>query len=227
MNKRSPKLTEAFTYNDYKVMFDLDSSMLNRKILEFPGGFSSFHATAHEQSETVVSLDPLYDLDQAMLSNVIQQQSHLWQTHIHDTQENPEAHAIAKEKYARFEHACHLFLKDYLSSIGQQRYLPWETDKKLPFEDHSFQLALCSHWLFKQSFSLQQTIDFIDEMCRVAGEVRIFPLLTEKFESPHYLGHLMANFQARGYQISCVAIDFEKNEKGSAMLSIISPHCKL
>jgi len=227
MKNRSPKLVEAFTYDDYIAMFDLDPTMLSRKIIEFPGCFSSFNATALQKNEHVTSLDPLYDLETPMLTNLIQQQAKLWETHVEMTTGNDDAHLIAKEKYNRFQEASSIFLNDYSLDSEHKRYVAWDTENKLPFNEHSFQLALCSHWLFKQKYSLQQVIDFIDGLCRVAGEVRIFPLLTEKFEAPDYLGHLLANFQTRGYQISCKAIDFDKHEEGSAMLCITSPVCRI
>ena len=49
----------------------------------------------------------------------------------------------------------------------------------LPFADGSFDLALCSHLLFLYSAQFDEAFHraSIREMCRVAAEVRIFPLL--------------------------------------------------
>ena len=225
--QHDPKLIEAFLYDDYKTMFELDDTLPNTKILDFPGAYSSFNATASKKYEQVTSLDPLYDLDKTMITQLIHHQLNIWQNHIKNTSDDPKKQTIAKEKFERFKTAIQLFLDDFSAGKEQGRYQPWDAEQKLPFKDHSFSLALCSHWLFKQPYSLIQTIEFIDELCRVAGEARIFPLANKQFEIPHYLGHLMANFQSRGYKISCVSIDFDKGEKGGAMLCITSPQCIL
>ena len=49
----------------------------------------------------------------------------------------------------------------------------------LPFADAAFEMALCSHLLFLYSSQLGEAFDraAVREMCRVAAEVRIFPLL--------------------------------------------------
>jgi hypothetical protein len=220
-------LLEAFTYEDYCKMFALDEILLQRKIIDFPGAFSSFNATAHQKDQSVVSLDGLYDLGTAMIENVVSQQKQIWINHVSQMSGTPDLFPIAQEKFAKFKLSSDLFLDDYTNGKEQQRYQAGDSESKLPFDDHSFQLALCSHWLFKQDFDLKQTIDFIDELCRVAGEVRIFPINNAKYEAPEFLGHLMANYQTRGFQISCIAIEFDKHETGSAMLSITSPHCAL
>lgn len=227
MKINNTKLVEAFSYEDYCKMFALDKALLQRNILDFPGVFSSFNATAHQEGQSVTSLDGLYDLDISMLENAISQQKQTWITHVNQMSDSADLLPIAQEKFEKFKQCTKLFLDDYPGGKQQNRYEAWDSESKLPFADHSFQLALCSHWLFKQDFNLKQTIDFIDELCRVAGEVRIFPVNNAKYEAPDFLGHLMANYQTRGFQISCIAIDFDNHETGSAMLSITSPHCAL
>lgn len=73
--------------------------------------------------------------------------------------------------------AMQRFLDDFPQGLEKGRY---RTDElpNLGFGDGAFGLALCSHFLF--TYSEQLSIDFhvaaIREMCRVAGEARIFPL---------------------------------------------------
>ena len=70
------------------------------------------------------------------------------------------------------------FLADYVAGKAQARYVDAELPH-LPFPDLSFDLALCSHFLFLYTTQLGEAFHqtAIREMCRVASEVRIFPLL--------------------------------------------------
>ncbi len=68
------------------------------------------------------------------------------------------------------------FLRDFEQGQDEGRYLRCELPQ-LPLADGQFDLALCSHLLF--TYSGQLSCEFhcqaILEMCRVAGEVRVFP----------------------------------------------------
>jgi hypothetical protein len=70
------------------------------------------------------------------------------------------------------------FLADFPSGLREGRYRA-QALPHLDFRDGAFDLTLCSHFLF--TYSGQLTLDFhlasIEEMCRVAGEARVFPLL--------------------------------------------------
>jgi hypothetical protein len=224
---KHPNWIEAFSYEDYLAMFELDSNRLTDKTLDCMSALSSFNATATQQSKQVTSLDPLYAQDKHAIERLIDQQRRLWQDHLEHNSHDPKQYEMAQKKFEHFTITSQLFLDDY--ALGQEsgRYVAWSPGQKLPFADHSFSLALCSHWLFKQPLSLIEVIDCIDELCRVAGEVRIFPLVNAQSQPHHFLGHVMANFQSRHYKISCVAVDFNSPETGGAMLCITSPACLL
>jgi hypothetical protein len=74
--------------------------------------------------------------------------------------------------------AMQQFLEDFPQGIQQGRYIISELPV-LPFDTEQFDLALCSHFLFTYSDLLSQDFHLasIRELCRVAQEVRIFPLL--------------------------------------------------
>ena len=71
------------------------------------------------------------------------------------------------------------FLRDFERGKAEGRYLPHELPE-LPFADGEFDLALCSHLLFRYSgqLSAEFHVQAVLEMCRVAKEVRVFPLST-------------------------------------------------
>jgi hypothetical protein len=73
--------------------------------------------------------------------------------------------------------AMNEFLSDYPAGKARGRYIDAELPA-LPFPDDSFDLALCSHFLFLYARQLGQQFHAaaILEMCRVASECRVFPL---------------------------------------------------
>jgi len=70
------------------------------------------------------------------------------------------------------------FLADYPAGRSEGRYVDAGLPS-LPFEDNRFELALCSHLLFfySEQLSLDFHVQAVRELCRVAGEARIFPVL--------------------------------------------------
>ena len=74
--------------------------------------------------------------------------------------------------------AMECFLDDYEQGKASGRYINASLPA-LPFKEADFDLALCSHYLFLYSehVDLFQHILSIKELCRVAKEVRVYPLL--------------------------------------------------
>lgn len=88
--------------------------------------------------------------------------------------------------------------------------------------DGQFDLALCSHLLFLYSGSLDLGfhINAIAEMCRVAQEVRIFPLLQlGSTPSPH-VRSVVDHFESVGYEMDRVRVPYEFQRGGDQMLRI-------
>jgi hypothetical protein len=79
--------------------------------------------------------------------------------------------------------ALEIFLADYENGLRGGRYMVAELPS-LPFPPGSFGLAVCSHLLFLHSDLLSEAfhIESVRELCRVAKEVRVFPLLTLRHE---------------------------------------------
>jgi hypothetical protein len=113
------------------------------------------------------------------------------------------------------------FLADYTDGLGQGRYIEASLPS-LPFEDGCFDLALCSHFLFLygEHLSLDFHMHSILELCRVATEVRIFPLIELDNNPSRYLGKLSDKIQELGgaFEIEEVAYDFQKG--GNCMARI-------
>jgi len=116
------------------------------------------------------------------------------------------------------------FLADFPSGFAQGRY---RTDglPQLAFEDDAFDLALCSHFLFLYSDQLSTNfhVAAIEEMCRVAGEARVFPLLgAYGVPSPH-IESIPRALRERGYAVEIRHVPYEFLRGADEMLSIKGP----
>ena len=117
--------------------------------------------------------------------------------------------------------AMHRFLSDYDRGKSEGRYRA-ESLPCLGFRDGQFDLALCSHLLFLYSASLDLEfhISAIREMCRVAQEMRIFPLLQlGSTPSPH-VRSVVDHFESAGYEVDRVRVPYEFQRGGDQMLRI-------
>ncbi len=74
--------------------------------------------------------------------------------------------------------AMNEFLTDYSAGLKEGRYIEAMLPS-LQFEDKEFDIALCSHYhfLYSEHLSEDYHMQSIEELCRVASETRIFPLL--------------------------------------------------
>jgi hypothetical protein len=92
----------------------------------------------------------------------------------------------------------------------------------LPFARAAFDIALCSHFLFLYSAHL--TADFhrtsIVEMCRVAREARVFPLVAlDGARSPH-LPSVEAALQGAGYDVVIEPVPYEFQRGANEMMRV-------
>lgn len=101
--------------------------------------------------------------------------------------------------------------------------LTWVEPKQishLPFEDQSFHLALCFNVLFINStLSESLHLNALEELSRVATEVRVFPLMDPKERPSHHLGPVLKILQEKGYGVEL------KEIKSKAMLRLWNPSC--
>jgi len=83
-------------------------------------------------------------------------------------------------------------------------------------------MSLCSHLLF--SYSEQLSASFhakaIQELCRVAGEVRIFPLLEMGTKPSRHLKSVSDSLATKGYEVCFTTVDYEFQPGGNGMMTI-------
>ena len=115
-------------------------------------------------------------------------------------------------------------LSDFPDGLAEGRYLV-QALPHLDFHDGAFDLALCSTFLF--TYTEQLSAEFhaaaIREMCRVASEARIFPLL-KGFGGPSpYLEPLMYGLRDLGYTAAIREVPYEFQRGGNKMLAVNKP----
>ena len=115
------------------------------------------------------------------------------------------------------------FLADFPAGLREGRYLV-QALPHLDFHDHEFDLALCSHFLFTYSglLSPEFHIAAIQEMCRVAGEARIFPLLKSYGGSSPHLEPVVA-MREQGYCVKIRTVPYEFQRGGDKLLAVKKP----
>lgn len=210
--------------DEYIGMFSLTSSDLKLAILDCAGGPASFNAEMTRQGKKVISCDPVYQFTAVEIGDRIQE---TYQTVIDGVKANVDGYL-----WNNFESPYQLgsvrmkamqeFLEDFPSGLQQGRYMTAELPV-LPFENGQFDLALCSHFLFAYSHLLSEEFhrSAITEMCRVAKEVRVFPLLggSSGVESPH-LNPIVTKLRNRSFHVEIKEVDYEFQKGGNKMLRV-------
>lgn len=210
--------------NEYLKMFDLTSEELHLKILDCAGGPASFNVEMSKQGYNVVSSDPIYQFSVAEITQRIQATA---QKIVEGTQATQDAFNWQDIKSP--EHlkevrmaAMQQFLADLPLGIEQGRYITSELPT-LPFDNNQFDLALCSHFLFLYSDLLSEEFHLasIQELCRVATEVRIFPLLKLfSTDGSEVLSLVMKSLSAQGYNLEIKQVPYEFQKGGNQMLMV-------
>ena len=205
-------------------MLDLTPDDLKLAILDCASGPASFNAEMTRLGYKVVSCDPVY---QFTASEIYQRIQDTYQTIIDGAQATrdnfvwQDIQSPAQLGQIRMA-AMRQFLEDFPLGIQQGRYVTDELPV-LSFNTGQFDLALCSHFLF--TYSDQLGADFhqtsILEMCRVAKEVRIFPLLVNfSTETSPLLQPVMKELQQRGYKVEIKQVPYEFQKGGNKLLRI-------
>jgi len=211
------------SFDEYRRMFALTDDELRLRILGCADGPASFNAEATRRGTRVVSCDPIYrygveqlrDRIAATYENVLDQtrrnaDEFVWTT-IRSVEELGAVRMAAMKD----------FLDDYPKGKAEARYVDAELPG-LPFDDASFDLALCSHFLFLYTTQLGESFHLAatGEMCRVASEVRVFPLLALGATPSPLVEVVVDAFAGRGFNVSIEAVPYEFQRGGDRMMRI-------
>jgi hypothetical protein len=211
------------SYEEYISMFSLSKYDLNLNILGCADGPSSFNCRLTKSGGKIISVDPLYRYTKEQIAQRIKDTQN---EVLNQTRQNENEfvwytiHSVEELGWIRMS-AMQEFLDDYEEGLEEGRYLS-ESLPSLSFINKQFQLALCSHFLFLYSehLDLDFHINSIHEMCRVAHEVRIFPLLKLGSKHSPYVETVIKNMERMGYRAEIVRVEYEFQRGGNKMLKI-------
>ena len=209
-SQNSTSFLWAHSLDDYMQMFDLTKEELQLFIIDCASGISSFNAEMHAQKRMVVSCDEMYRLSPDAME--IQVEGVL--------SEMPNAVHVD-----RYQERVRQFFDDYASGYEQKRYR-FELLPHLSFPDAKFELALCAYFLFSvPELSVDFHLQSILEMCRVAEEVRIFPLMDQEGVLSAYLEPVMVELRNQDFGVEVrQAYDTIKNAE-NALLRVWLKEC--
>lgn len=209
--------------SEYRRMFDLNDADLARKMLGCGDGPASFNAELTAAGYQVTSVDPIYAFTGAEIRSRVDA---TYDSIIGQVKLRPERYvwrefANPDELGARRLAAMENFLLDYEAGKAQGRYMAGALPS-LPFGDQTFDLALVSHLLFLYTDQLDAAfhVAAVQELLRVAREIRIFPLLALNCEVSPHLSVVLAWCEAQGHRAEVRQVPYEFQVGGDSMLHI-------
>jgi ubiquinone/menaquinone biosynthesis C-methylase UbiE len=215
------------SYEEYVQMFMLDEHLLKKgKVLDVASGGSSFVAELNKRGHNAIGVDPLYrlpveemsthgDTEIAIANQKLDKVKHLY---VWDSYGSLDTHnEIRLNSFKQF-------LNSYEKDAKKEKYIA-ATLPSLPFEDETFSLILCNHFLFlyQDQFDYQFHLDAIKELIRITkkdGVIRIYPLVGFKNEVFPYINQLMATLDNDGIKIELSKTDFRFLPSATHFLSI-------
>jgi len=212
--------------DEYVAMFGLTESDLACRILGCADGPASFNAEMTARGGSVTSIDPIYRSSADEIRGridatyqVVMEQlranlaDYVW-TRIGSPEELGALRMASMER----------FLDDFAQVGNRSRYVDGSLPS-LPFGDATFDLALCSHFLFLYSDQLSEDfhVRAIEEMARVAGEVRVYPLLALGNRESEHVDAVCRNCEARGLLTELGPTEYEFQRGANAMLRVWRP----
>lgn len=216
--------------DEYLEMFDLSPEDMQGCILEYGCGPSAVNSELMKQGKSVVSCDPLFNLDKDtlytkaslvfadMAARVIKNQKEF------DFSRYGSPKLLMNERYEGMAK----FFSDYEQGKQEGRY-QGISEYALPFADFKFDLALSSHYLFADldDQDVEFHLQVIKELARVAKEVRIFPLIDRHDQPSPFLGPVLLGLQQENYGVEIRKVSYHLQPSGNAMLRVWPQQCQV
>jgi hypothetical protein len=211
------------SFDEYRRMFALTEQELGLRLLGCGDGPAGFNSEATRRRFNVISCDPIYRYSADQIQDRI---TATYDEILNQTRKNmdefvwtsiPSVEELGRVRMA----AMREFLQDYPAGRAVGRYVDAELPN-LPFDDHAFDLALCSHLLFLYSAQLGEAFHHtaIRELSRVAHEVRIFPLLALGAQPSPLVAPVAAACRRGGFEVSIEVVAYEFQRGGNQMMRI-------
>jgi len=211
------------SYDEYVSMFGLTEDDLTLRILGCGDGPAAFNSVLTQCGGSVVSVDPVYVFGSAQIRSRIADTYETVMTQMRKNQGDYVWEAIPSVEQlgcVRMS-AMEQFLADFDAGKQEGRYIAGELPV-LPFENGQFDIALSSHFLFLYSAQLSAEfhLQALQEMLRVAREVRVFPILALDGASSPHLHFVNEHLANQGLSVEVKRVPYEFQRGGNEMLVI-------
>lgn len=214
--------------DEYQEMFDLTEQVLRGNILEYGSGPSAFNIETSPYVKHCTSCDALFNLDYPTLKTRAQLifAEKLEEVRVHQNDYDFSRYGSFNDFVKIRQQGMDAFFEDYVQGMAENRYQAINTIA-LPFQDFHFDLAISSHYFFAEleNQDLPFHIHAIQELARVAREVRIFPLIDRYGTLSPFVGPLLLRLQALNYGTEIRSVDYRLQPKGNAMLRVWAQQC--
>ena len=213
------------TFDEYVAMFALSQHDLEKSFLGCSDGPANFNSVLSNRGGRVISADPLYRFSHDDIRKKISETYDKIMEQIRDNKDEFVWERISSvEDLGNIRmNAMNEFLSDYPEGVNEGRYVE-ATLPSLPFEDREFDIALCSHYLFLYSEQLSEEfhLQSVRELCRVALETRIFPLLELGSNKSRHIERVIYALRKIDFKVSIEKVSYEFQKGGNEMLKIIA-----
>ncbi|MFB6295611.1 MAG: hypothetical protein ABEH66_02065 [Halobacteriales archaeon] len=210
------------TFTEYQQMFDLDpGTWAGRRILDCPAGPCSFVTEAHDREIAAVGADKMYGRSPAALSKRCAEDIETAMAALDGVEDLYvwEFYDDVSELRTYRERAASRFLSDYAHNGDRYAYVDLPAT---PFVDHAFDLVLSAHFLFlyDDRLSYEFHLQTIQELCRIGGQLRVFPLHGFDADQSELVGRLIEGLQSEDYTTAIRAVPFEFQRGANKMLVV-------
>ncbi|NHN31285.1 class I SAM-dependent methyltransferase [Paenibacillus agricola] len=193
------------SFAEYEQMFNFELAELqDTAILDVAGGASSFVAEACARGIQARAVDPLYELDPESIytyglkeiETSTEKIARLESSFDWSYYGNLGNHRKSREQ------SLARFIDDYRNQRETGRYIS-ALLPQLPYEAGTFSLVVCSHFLFlyHEQFDYEFHLRAVEELlrvCRVGGQVQIYPLRTLHWDLYPHLEQLIDALEQQG-----------------------------
>ncbi|MDP3562839.1 MAG: hypothetical protein Q8R83_11755 [Legionellaceae bacterium] len=216
--------------DEYRDMFNLSESDLTKRFLEYGCGATAVNFEFRNFASKCISCDPWFALDKKILTQEINQN---FEQRLEEFKNKNQIFDLSRYRtldnlIAYRREGIAAFLSDYDQGRVDQRYLA-AFDAPLPFEYEAFDFALSAHELF--AGLAHQTVEYhvqiIQELARVAKDVRIFPLVDAQGIPSPLLGPVLLGLQQAHYGVEVRDVSYHLQPKGNAMLRVWAQQCQV
>ena len=211
------------TLAEYEGMFALSRRDLAKSILGCADGPASFNAEMAARGHQVVSCVPIYVFSARELrlrcdetyATMMGQMPAKLDNFVWDIM--PSIEALGELRQTAME----TFLRDFARSKRSGRYVA-SALPHLAFSDKAFDLALCSNFLFLYSEHMSEAFHTaaLHELCRVAREVRVFPLLDLNGRLSPRLDPALRSLRRKGLSATVRTVPYEFVKGANEMLVV-------